>query len=240
MSNTSLAVAEPTAVSDDELFAEALAAEAEADDAESDARWRAADAYAELNRRGYSTRQIGERVGKSHVHVSWCLKAAAVNPVNRGLFAEHYAEAKGNVHFSSETPEWSTPQDLFDELDAEFGFTLDVCATHENHKCGAYFTAEDDGLEQNWTGVCWMNPPYGRTIGDWLRKAYESAEAGATVVCLIPARPGSGWMWDFCRHGEVRLMRGRLAFGDGDNSAPFDSAVVIFGREPSVVWWERV
>jgi phage N-6-adenine-methyltransferase len=140
---------------------------------------------------------------------------------------------------SSKTDQWATPQDLFDQLDAEFGFDLDVCASDDNAKCSRYFTEADDGLAQTWSGVCWMNPPYGEAIGKWVEKARESAEAGATVVCLVPARVDTAWWWDNCRYGEVRFLRGRLKFGDSDTSAPFPSAVVIFGRPESVIWWER-
>ena len=143
------------------------------------------------------------------------------------------------VHYSSETDLWSTPQDLFDELDAEFGFTLDVCATVENAKCAAFFTAAQDGLAQEWTGVCWMNPPYGDEIGRWVAKAYESGRAGATVVCLVPLRLDTRWAWNYCRFGELRLLQGRLKFGGGETSAPFPSAVVVFPRQPKGVWWER-
>jgi phage N-6-adenine-methyltransferase len=132
-----------------------------------------------------------------------------------------------DVHFSSASVEWATPQCLFDELDAEFNFELDVCATAENAKCARYFTAADDGLAQPWTGVCWMNPPYD-AIKHWMAKARESAQAGATVVCLVPARPGPRWWHDHCPHGEIRILRGRLKFGNGEKPAPFASAVVIF------------
>lgn len=138
------------------------------------------------------------------------------------------------VHYSSVTPEWSTPQDIFDALHLEFGFTLDVCATAANAKCPEFFTAEQDGLAQEWHGVCWMNPPYGDSIGAWVRKARESAEAGATVVCLVPARVETGWWWDNCWQGQVRFIRGRLKFGGGDTGAPFPSALVVFGREPNI------
>lgn len=145
-----------------------------------------------------------------------------------------------DVHFSSKTDQWATPQDLFDQLDAEFGFTLDVCATFENAKCDRYFTAEDDGLAQQWTGVCWMNPPYGEEIGQWVEKARLSS-TDATVACLVPARVDTAWWWNNCRFGEVRFLRGRLKFGDGSNSAPFPSAVVVFGPDVTAktVYWER-
>lgn len=133
------------------------------------------------------------------------------------------------LHFSSETVEWYTPQDFFDELDAEFGFELDVCATAENAKCAKFFTKEDDGLSRNWTGICWCNPPYGRGIGDWVKKAYDSSLSGATVVCLVPARTDTKWFQDYCLpYGEVRFVRGRLKFGGCVNPAPFPCAVVIF------------
>jgi phage N-6-adenine-methyltransferase len=132
---------------------------------------------------------------------------------------------------SSATDEWATPQKLFDELDAEFGFTLDVCASDWNYKVANYFTKADNGLAQEWRGTCWMNPPYGRTIGQWMAKALESAWGGATVVCLVPARTDTAWWWDYAMQGEIRFIRGRIKFvnqdGGGD-SAPFPSAVVIF------------
>jgi len=134
-----------------------------------------------------------------------------------------------NVMFSSKTDLWETPQDFFNRMDAEFGFELDVCARPENAKCDSYFTPEIDGLTQEWLGVCWMNPPYGRDIGKWIKKAYESAQAnGATVVCLVPARTDTKWWHDYCMKAEYRLLRGRLKFGGHTNSAPFPSAVVIF------------
>lgn len=134
-----------------------------------------------------------------------------------------------SVHFSSATDLWATPQDFFDKLHAEFGFTLDVCANASNAKCRDYFTAEQDGLAQDWGyHSCWMNPPYGRTIGRWMRKALESAKAGATVVCLVPARTDTAWWWDYAMKGEIRFIRGRLKFGGHETNAPFPSAVVVF------------
>jgi phage N-6-adenine-methyltransferase len=150
-------------------------------------------------------------------------------------------QSRMGVHYSSATDLWSTPQDLFDQLDEEFGFTLDVCAIPDNAKCTDYFTAEQDGLAQEWRGVCWMNPPYGDAIARWVEKAYQSGKSGATVVCLVPARVDTGWWWNFCRYGEIRFLRGRLKFGGADTGAPFPSAVVVFGREPNALQahWDR-
>ncbi|WP_124728854.1 DNA N-6-adenine-methyltransferase [Staphylospora marina] len=131
--------------------------------------------------------------------------------------------------FSSAKCEWETPQDFFDRLNDEFGFEWDVCALPENAKCPRYFTPEQDGLQQEWTGVCWMNPPYGNEILKWVRKAYESSRNGATVVCLLPARVDTRWWHDYVmRSAEIRFVRGRLKFGGVDTNAPFPSAVVIF------------
>ena len=129
---------------------------------------------------------------------------------------------------SSKTDVWATPPETFAALDREFGFTLDVCALPENAKCERYFTPADDGLSRPWEGVCWMNPPYGRTIARWMAKAVESAAAGATVVCLVPARTDTAWWHDYAVKGEIRFLRGRLKFGGAQQPAPFPSAVVIF------------
>ena len=130
---------------------------------------------------------------------------------------------------SSEKMDWETPQEFFDNLNNEFGFTLDVCATPDNAKCHAYFTEQDNGLLFEWSGEkCWMNPPYGREIGKWMRKAYEESQKGAIVVCLVPARTDTAWWHDYAVKGEVRFIRGRLKFGGAKNAAPFPSAVVIF------------
>jgi phage N-6-adenine-methyltransferase len=136
-----------------------------------------------------------------------------------------------SVHFLSLTDEWETPPAFFAEWDARYHFTLDVCATPENAKCQRYYTRAEDGLAQEWTGVCWMNPPYGRQIGRWVQKAYEAAQSGATVVCLLPARTDTAWWHDYVMRGKVTFIRGRLRFVGGASSAPFPSAVVVFEPE---------
>ena len=136
-----------------------------------------------------------------------------------------------NVHFSSKSNEWTTPQHLFDELNQEFNFTLDPCATEENAKCSKHFTIEDDGLSKYWSNdVVFMNPPYGREIKKWIKKAYEESLNGATVVCLIPARTDTMYWHDFIfdKADDIRFLKGRLKFGNGKNSAPFPSAIVVY------------
>ena len=141
-----------------------------------------------------------------------------------------------DVHFSSKTDDWATPQSFFNRLDNEFNFTLDPCANELNAKCPKFFTKDDDGLTQSWAGErVFMNPPYGRVIGDWVRKAYEEAQNDNTVVvALIPARTDTKYWHEYVMKAkEIRLVKGRLKFGDGRNSAPFPSAVVIFEKRES-------
>lgn len=130
--------------------------------------------------------------------------------------------------FSSVTDLWSTPQYFFDKQNAIHKFTLDVCADATNAKCDKYYHSLMDGLSQEWVGVCWMNPPYGREIGKWMKKAYESSLNGAKVVCLVPARTDTKWWHDYAMKGKIEFLRGRLKFGNSKNSAPFPSAIVIF------------
>ena len=138
--------------------------------------------------------------------------------------------------FSSNDMTWETPQWLFDKLDKEFHFTLDVCALPETAKCEKYYTPQIDGLKQDWEdNICWMNPPYGREIGVQIEKAYNESLKGATVVCLIPSRTDTKYWHDYCmKASEIRFIKGRLKFGDSKNSAPFPSAIVIFnGKQNS-------
>lgn len=151
---------------------------------------------------------------------------------------------RGDWYQMSETPEWETPQWLFDLLNNEFHFKLDVCASDKNHKCKKFYSKKDDGLKQDWLNSCWMNPPYGREIKDWMRKAKAESETksenGSVVVCLVPARPDTEWWWENCIQGEIRFIRGRLQWPGSDTAAPFPSAVVILGNKikSNVVWWD--
>lgn len=142
-------------------------------------------------------------------------KGAGEVSINKGLF-------------TSNTDLWSTPQKVFDELNKEFSFTLDPCATKDNAKCSKFYTTEEDGLKQSWGGVVFMNPPYGREIGKWMQKAYHESQQGAIVVCLVPSRTDTKWWHDYAMMGDIRFIKGRLKFGKSKNSAPFPSAIVIF------------
>ena len=134
-----------------------------------------------------------------------------------------------NIHFSSVRQDWGTPTNLFEGLDAEFGFDVDVCATADNAKCRKFFSPREDGLKQSWAPLsCFCNPPYGREIGNWMAKGYGESLRGATVVCLVPARTDTKWWHQYARRGEIRYLRGRLKFAGAQHAAPFPSAVVVF------------
>lgn len=138
------------------------------------------------------------------------------------------------VMFSSKTDQWSTPQEFFDELNKEFKFTLDPCSDEFNHKCGKYFTKEDDGLQKSWSGEkVFCNPPYGREIGLWVKKCFEEVNYGKCeiAVMLIPARTDTRWFHDYIYgKSEIRFVKGRLKFGNSKSPAPFPSMVVVFRK----------
>lgn len=150
------------------------------------------------------------------------------------------------VHFSSNNDEWGTPADLYARLNDEFNFTLDVCAWDWNAKAPAWLTIFDDALSLDWfwvmtevleaPPVAYMNPPYGRQIGNWIRKAVREAIKGATVICLVPARTDTEWWACFWNHkahrprrwcSQVRFVKGRVTFDGAKAPAPFPSAIVV-------------
>ena len=131
---------------------------------------------------------------------------------------------------SSECDEWETPAGIFENLDREFHFTLDPCATPENCKCLMYFTKEQNGLEKSWGGyTVFCNPPYSK-ISSWVEKAYwESIKPNTIVVLLVPARTDTRWFHNYIMHrAEVRFVKGRLRFSGSKDNAPFPSMIVIF------------
>ena len=134
------------------------------------------------------------------------------------------------VLVSSSNDEWSTPQSIFDELDSEFHFTLDPCATDQNHKCMLYYTQNEDGLLQDWGGQrVFCNPPYSQ-IATWVEKAYrEGGKDKTVVVLLIPSRTDTRYFHNFIyQRAEIRFVKGRLRFSEATVNAPFPSMIVIF------------
>ena len=167
--------------------------------------------------------------GRRRIYCSTACRMAAWRKRNRRL------RGTREILGSSRSVEWPTDPGVFAELDREFEFDLDPCATPENAKCERYFTEAENGLAQTWTGRVFMNPPYGRDIGAWMAKAWEASQTTATLVCcLVPSRTDTAWWHEYAERGEVRFLRGRLRFGGSENSAPFPSAVVVFRNAPRV------
>lgn len=135
--------------------------------------------------------------------------------------------------YSSRTEEWETPQNLFDQLNEEFRFTLGPCCTHENAKCEKHFTKEENGLEQSWEGErVFCNPPYGKAISPWVKKC--STANAKLVVLLVPARVDTAWFHDYVYgKAEIRFIRGRLKYGGATHNSPFPSMICIFRRVES-------
>jgi len=150
-----------------------------------------------------------------------------------------------DLMFSSRDKEWRTPQSFFDKLNKIHGpYTLDPCCTRASKKCLRHYTAEDDGLSKSWQGHnVFMNPPYGRDIGKWLKKAYEeSRDPGTLVTCLIPARTDTKYWHDYCMKAwRIYFVKGRIKFdtadSEGKNAAPFPSAVVVFKGDIRGMGW---
>ena len=131
----------------------------------------------------------------------------------------------------AKTVEWTTPKTVFDELNKEFNFDLDVASTHENALCEKHFTQAENGLVQSWGGYnVFCNPPYSN-LGEWIKKAYEERNQANCIVLLIPSRTDTKAFHEYIYHkAEIRFLKGRLRFGDGTKPAPFPSMVVIYRK----------
>ena len=136
------------------------------------------------------------------------------------------------IHFKSESNEHYTPLEVLSKSHGFLGWIdLDPCADPGKRVLAqSHFTQEHNGLQREWYGKVWMNPPYGRTIGHWIRKAYEESLRGNLVVCLVPARTDTAWWHDYASKGHIEFIRGRLKFGGHSNPAPFPSAIVVFPK----------
>jgi phage N-6-adenine-methyltransferase len=143
------------------------------------------------------------------------------------------ARVRNDGRWHSRGSDWATPSELFYKLDDEFHFSLDVCASDWNFKKRNYFTEEQDGLKQDWgNNVCWMNPPYGKALNDWMEKAWQSYLKGAIVVCLVPSATDTEWWHKFAMRGEIRFLRGRPRFltKEGTWQQTFSPSVIVIFR----------
>ena len=131
--------------------------------------------------------------------------------------------------FSSDSDEWRTPKDLFNELNKKFKFECDVAATNDNRLCEWHYSKLNNGLENNWHTSNWCNPPYSQ-LAKWIAKADLEAEKGNLTVMLIPARTDTkAFHAHIYKKWHVQFLKGRLKFSDSKNSAPFPSMLVYFG-----------
>lgn len=140
---------------------------------------------------------------------------------------------RNDGRWHSRGSDWSTPQDLYDTLNEEFYFTLDACASEWNKKHANYFSEKDNSLEKDWgKSIVFMNPPYGKVLNDWMKKAYESAQNGATVVCLVPSATDTAWWHDYAMKGEIRYLRGspRFTTPEGTWQQTFSPSVIVIFR----------
>ena len=140
--------------------------------------------------------------------------------------------------------EWATPLSLFKAVDDEFWFVLDAAAQPHNAKCAAYITPEEDSLSVRWHAhsalspdahsAVWLNPPYGRGMGDWLAKAYRESQSGCIVVVLTFVRTDTAWWQTWAtKAAEVRLIKGRVYFDQGGKTGPATapSCLLVFSEE---------
>lgn len=135
-------------------------------------------------------------------------------------------------NFKSDKTVYSTPIALFQVIDKEFRFDLDVCALPENAKCKNYFAPEVDGLKQDWRGSCWMNPPYDKELKKWVLKArLESQKHGSLVCCLVPFRGNTVWFRDVCMDAEIRFIIGEVNFNDLERGLWLPMCLMIFGSK---------
>lgn len=146
---------------------------------------------------------------------------------------------KTDTFKTSNDDKWTTPKSLFDELDKEFNFGLDAAALASSTLVPDNWYGPDhpepsrrDALSIEWdiSKPIWLNPPYGKTIKSWVRKADSTAKAGGIIVCLIPSRTDTSWWHEYCIHYEIRFIRGRLQFGNKNGDAPFASALVVMNE----------
>ena len=147
-----------------------------------------------------------------------------------------YAFKSGNIarwQRHRTNPIQRTPDGLFRKLDAEFHFTLDAAASSVNAKCQRFFTVDQDGLGKDWGREhVWLNPPFGRGLGEWARKAWEASRSGALVVMLVPSSTDLDWWHDYILEAdEVRFIRGRASFGSEDltrSNYVFPISIAVF------------
>jgi phage N-6-adenine-methyltransferase len=126
---------------------------------------------------------------------------------------KHFVSKSNTVE--QEKDAWQTPKSLFDKLDQEFGFVLDVCASKDNSLCKYFFSSEDSALDNAWStlGPNFLNPPYSQTQDFLIEAASQADQFNLTVVAVVNANTDTKWFAEAASTAsEIRLITGRIGF----------------------------
>lgn len=135
----------------------------------------------------------------------------------------------------SKSIEYSTPLEIVEPLIKEYNLTKDVCASSLNCKLPDYWTKDDNALLKQWTGNCWLNPPFNRELGKWVKKAHsETIKNGGTKVCLIPVRSNTKWWAEVSKDAEIRFINGEVNFNNEVRGLWLPLCILIFGELANV------
>lgn len=140
-------------------------------------------------------------------------------------------ETKFHKKFLSKSHVWKTPKYLFDIIDKEFNIDLDPCTTNNNLNCEYHFTEKEDGLKQDWKGLtAYINPPYGKDLQKWVKKAYEEWQKGSTVIMLLQTtRTNTKWFHKYINNkAEIRFLDHRIKFDGAEDYIPTPYMFVIW------------
>ncbi len=142
--------------------------------------------------------------------------------------------------------DYETPQNLFEEWNRIFQFNLDAAANCDNCKLNQYISPELDAFEENWycpdsslpartKGRVWLNPPYGRGIDKWIRRAIEQVKGGYAefVLMLLPSNTDTKWFHNLCKQGKIKFLPSRITFVGEENPMKNGSMLVLFGEDPT-------
>lgn len=129
--------------------------------------------------------------------------------------------------------DWQTPPEVMAQIRSAIPIDLDVCANRLNTQAEQWYGPggiRRDGLTAAWHGVCYMNPPYGVEVRQWVEKAaMEWKTEACTVIGLLAARTDTVWFQKYvARHAHLYFIKGRLRFVGAPHPAPFPSVVALW------------
>ena len=137
----------------------------------------------------------------------------------------------GENTFKSNSIEYSTPQILFNSMNILYNFELNVCASVENAKCKLFYTKEDDSLTKEWTGNCWMNPPFNKQLGKFVLKMHRDfLKYGGIKCALIPVRSNTIWWSKVVLDAECVFINGEVNFNEEKRGLWLPMCLLVFGN----------